>query len=150
MQIWVDGDGCPGAVKDMVYRAAERLGIATTVVADRSIRVPGGGLFKLVVVPRGIDAADDYIVQHLEAGDLVITQDIPLAGECVDKGASAIEPRGELLDKDTIGSRLSMRNFREELRTTVGLGGGPPPFGEKDRRRFAGSLDRFLAKHAPK
>jgi len=150
MHIWIDGDGCPGAVKDMVYRAAERLDLSTTVVADRPVKVPGGALFKAVVVPRGIDAADDYIVLHVERGDLVITQDIPLAGECVDKGASAIEPRGELLDKDSIGARLSMRNFREELRTTVGLSGGPPPFGEKDRRRFAGSLDRFLAKNARK
>ncbi|MCP4873017.1 MAG: YaiI/YqxD family protein [Proteobacteria bacterium] len=150
MHIWIDGDGCPGAVKDMVFRAAERLKIETTVVADRPVRVPGGPLFKAIVVPRGIDAADDHIVLHVEAGDLVITQDIPLAGECVEKGASAIEPRGELLDKNSIGARLSMRNFREELRTTVGLGGGPPPFGEKDRRRFAGSLDRFLAKNARK
>ncbi len=148
VHIWVDGDGCPGAVKEMVFRAAERLRIATTVVADRAIGVPGGGLFELIVVPRGIDAADDHIVLHVEAGDLVITQDIPLAGECIAKGAYAIEPRGELLDAGTIGARLSMRNFREELRATVGLSGGPPPYGDRDRRRFAGALDRFLARHA--
>jgi uncharacterized protein len=146
VKIWVDGDGCPTAVKDIVFRAAERLALAVTVVADRPIRLPPG--IEGIVVPRGIDAADDHIVLHVEPGDLVVTQDIPLAAEVVGKGALALEPRGELLTEETVGARLSMRDFREDLRTAGMVTGGPPPYGEKDRRRFAGSLDRLLAKHA--
>lgn len=148
MKIWVDGDGCPKAVKDILFRAAERLGLHTVVVADRPVKVPRSPLFKAVVVARGIDAADDYIVQKIEAGDLAITQDIPLAAEIVGKGALAIEPRGELLTADTIGERLAMRNLREGLRIDEGLTGGPPPYGDKDRRRFASTLDKLLARVA--
>ena len=144
MRIWIDGDGCPVPVKEIVFRAAERLSLEVIAVADRPLRLPPG--VTAVVVPRGVDAADDYIVLHVEQGDLVITQDIPLAAEVVGKGASAMEPRGELLTEDNVRQRLSIRDFREELRLTGQVSGGPAPFGERDRRRFAGALDRLLAK----
>ena len=148
MKIWIDGDGCPVAVKEIVFRAAERLALEVIAVADRPLRLPPG--VTSVVVPRGVDAADDYIVLHLAAGDLVITQDIPLAAEVVGKGAVAMEPRGELLTEDNVRQRLSVRDFREEMRLAGQVTGGPAPFGESDRRRFAGALDRLLAKHARK
>lgn len=144
MKIWIDGDGCPVAVKEIVFRAAERLNLEVLAVADRPLRLPPG--ITGIVVPRGVDAADDHIVLHVEQGDLVITQDIPLAAEVVAKGALAMEPRGELLTEDNVRQRLSMRDFREEMRLTGQVSGGPPPFGERDRRRFAGALDRLLAK----
>lgn len=144
MRIWIDGDGCPVPVKEIVFRAAERLELEVVVVADRPLRLPPG--VSQVVVPRGVDAADDHIVLHVSPGDLVITQDIPLAAEVVGKGALAMEPRGELLTEDNVRQRLSIRDFREELRLTGQATGGPPPFGERDRRRFAGALDRLLSK----
>ncbi len=144
MRIWIDGDGCPVAVKEITFRAAERLALEVLVVADRPLRLPPG--VTGVVVPRGIDAADDHIAMHVAQGDLVITQDIPLAAEVVGRGAVAMEPRGELLTEDNVRQRLSIRDFREELRIAGQVSGGPSPFGEKDRRRFAGALDRLLAK----
>jgi len=146
VKIWVDGDGCPAAVREQVLKTAERRKLPVCVVADRWLNLPRMAQLELVVVQQGADAADMHIADGLEEGDLVITQDIPLAAVAVEKGAVAIEPRGQVLDADTVGSRLSMRDFREELMSGGEQLGGPRPFGKKDRERFAAALDRALTR----
>jgi uncharacterized protein YaiI (UPF0178 family) len=146
MQIWVDADACPNVVKDILYRAAQRLGVSMTLVANQLIRTPPSKLIKAVQVPAGFDVADNYIVQKLEAGDLIITADIPLASEVIEKGAHVINPRGEEYTKENIAQRLSVRDMMEELRSSGQITGGPPPLNQTDRQKFANALDRFLAK----
>lgn len=149
MKIWVDADACPGVIKDIVFRAADRARVHTTLVANQALRVPPTAYIRSVQVPAGFDVADKYIVEQLEAGDLVITADIPLAAATIDKGAHALNPRGELYTKDNIRERLSMRNFMDELRGSGVATGGPAPLDARDRAAFANSLDRFLRKYAP-
>src|SRR5690606_14817829 len=146
MNIWVDADACPVVVKDILYRAAQRSQRQLTLVANQMLRTPPSPLIRAVQVSRGFDVADDYIVEHLSAGDLVITADIPLASEALGKGARVISPRGERYTADSISERLSMRDMMEELRSAGVDTGGPAAFSQSDRRAFANSLDQLLQK----
>lgn len=148
MQIWVDADACPGAIKDILFRAAERARVQVTLVANSALRIPASPYLRRLQVPAGLDVADKRIVELLEAGDLVITADIPLAAAVIDKDAHALNPRGELYTKDNIKERLSMRNFMDELRGSGVATGGPSALSPRDRQAFANSLDSFLAKRA--
>ncbi|MFH7243496.1 MAG: YaiI/YqxD family protein [Spirulina sp.] len=147
MQIWVDADACPNVIKEILFRAAKRLEIKTTLVANQELQIPGSPYLEFVQVRAGLDIADNYIVKHLEAGDLVITADIPLAAEAIEKGAYALNPRGEFYDQGNIRERLSMRNFLHELRNAGVDTGGPAPFNQRVTGAFANQLDRFLTKH---
>ncbi|MFK7821358.1 MAG: YaiI/YqxD family protein [Planctomycetaceae bacterium] len=146
MHIWIDADACPGQVKEIIFRTSDRTGLPVTLVANQSIAVPRSELIDCVVVSHGADVADSYIVEHLVSGDLVITADIPLAARVVEKGGTAIDVRGETLDKATIGSRLAMRDLMESMRSSGMETRGPKPFGQKDVQAFANALDRILAK----
>ncbi len=147
MQIWVDADACPGVIKEILFRAAERAQIAMTLVANQLPRTPPSRYIKAIQVPAGFDVADGKIVQHLEPGDLVITADIPLAAEVIAKGGHALNPRGEFYTPDTIRERLNMRDFMDNLRGSGVDTGGPSSFSQGDRKAFASQLDRFLAKN---
>ncbi|MBP0598434.1 YaiI/YqxD family protein [Herbaspirillum sp. LeCh32-8] len=149
MQIWVDADACPGVIKDMLFRVAERTMVRVTLVANRALRTPPSRYVKSMVVPQGFDVADREIVKLCVAGDLVITADIPLAAEVVAKGAVALNPRGELYTAANIGQALNMRNFMEELRSSGVETGGPPAFSQSDGRAFARELDRYMQKNKP-
>ena len=143
-QIWVDADACPGPVKEILYRAAERAQVMVTLVANQMLRTPATRWVRAIQVAGGFDVADNEIVQRLAAGDLVVTQDIPLAAQAIDKGALALHPRGELYTRETIAQRLSMRNFMDELRGAGVDTGGPSAFHARDRQAFANQLDRWL------
>ena len=147
MQIWVDADACPKVIKDILFRAAERLHISVTLVANRPLQPPRSRYIKAIQVPFGFDVADNQIVQKLQRGDLVITADIPLAAEVIEKGGHALDPRGAFYTKNNIGERLAMRNFMDELRGSGVDTGGPSSFSQSDRQAFANQLDRFLVKH---
>ncbi|WP_371324555.1 YaiI/YqxD family protein [Dechloromonas sp. ZY10] len=146
MKIWVDADACPVAVKEILYRAANRAEVLMTLVANQLLRVPPSPWIKVLQVPSGFDVADQRIVAEVSAGDLVVTADIPLAALVVAKGAEVIEPRGDLLDRRNIQERLSMRNFMEGLRSSGVETGGQAAFSSADRQAFANQLDRFLAR----
>lgn len=146
MHIWVDADACPNPIKDILFRAAKRCNMPLTLVANHALRVPNSPLIKAVQVESGFDVADNYIVQRINPGDIVITADIPLAAEAVDKDAEVINPRGEHYTKANIRQRLAMRNLMEELRTIGEVRGGPPSMSNTERQQFANSLDRLLAK----
>jgi hypothetical protein len=146
MQIWVDADACPGAIKDILYRAAQRVRVPLVLVANQPLHPPKSPYIRTVQVPRGFDMADKHIAQSLEAGDLVITADIPLAAEAVQRGADAINPRGERYTDDNIRQRLAMRDLMDQLRSSGEITGGPPPLGQGDRQAFANALDRLLAR----
>ncbi len=146
MKIWVDADACPAVIKDILFRAAERAKIKMTLVANHAMRIPPSQLINFLHVTPGFDVADNEIVQRLEAGDLVITGDIPLAAEVIEKGGHALNPRGEMYTIDNIRTRLSMRDFMESLRSSGVQTGGPPPLNQSDRQNFANNLDRFLTK----
>ncbi len=148
MQIWVDADACPGVIKEIIFRAAERLHIQTTLVANQMLRTPPSKFIRAIQVPSGFDVADRHIVDQLNPGDLVITADIPLASFVIERGAHALNPRGELYTTTNIQERLTMRNFMEGLRSAGIETGGPAAFGQADRQAFGNALDRFLAKHA--
>ncbi|MGN6282113.1 YaiI/YqxD family protein [Frateuria sp.] len=143
-QIWVDADACPGPIKDILFRAAERAQVMVTLVANQMLRTPSTRWVRAIQVAGGFDVADNEIVQRLAAGDLVVTQDIPLAAQAIDKGALALHPRGELYTRETIAQRLSMRNFMDELRGAGVDTGGPAAFHARDRQAFANQLDRWL------
>jgi uncharacterized protein YaiI (UPF0178 family) len=147
-QIWVDADACPGPVKEILFRAAERARVMVTLVANQPLRTPPTRWVRAIQVAGGFDVADDEIVQRLAAGDLVVTQDIPLAAQAIDKGALALHPRGELYTRETIAQRLSMRNFMDELRGAGVDTGGPSAFHARDRQAFANQLDRWLQQAA--
>ncbi len=146
MNIWVDADACPAVIKDILYRAAQRSQLPLTLVANQMLRTPPSPLIRAVQVPRGFDVADDYIVERSTTGDLVITADIPLASEVLNKGALVLNPRGERYTVDNISERLSMRDMLDELRSSGVDTGGPSAFSQADRRAFAGALDRILQK----
>lgn len=146
MQIWVDADACPNAIKEILFRAAKRTGCPLTLVANQPIQVPA--YVEMLVVPTGFDGADNKIVELLAAGDLVITADIPLAAKVLAHGGCAFNPRGDEYTSRNIGDRLSVRNLMESFRGGAEpVGGGPPPLNNQDRATFANQLDRFLAKH---
>ncbi|MEN3371700.1 YaiI/YqxD family protein [Dechloromonas sp. ZS-1] len=146
MHIWVDADACPVAIKEILYRAANRVERPLTLVANQMLRVPPSPWIKAVQVPSGFDVADQRIAQSAVAGDIVVTADIPLAAAVIAKGAWVIDPRGELLDAGNIQERLSMRNFMETLRNSGVETGGPAAMSAADRQAFANQLDRLLAK----
>ncbi|WP_028388965.1 YaiI/YqxD family protein [Legionella fairfieldensis] len=146
MKIWVDADACPKAIKDILFRAAERTAIHLILVANAFLTIPGSRFIKTVRVDKGFDNADNYIVQHLEAGDLVITADIPLAAEVIARQALALNPRGELYTANDIKQRLGLRDMREQLRASGVNVGGPKVLGEKEKASFARALDTILAK----
>ncbi len=145
MKIWVDADACPVVIKEILFRAADRTGVPLTLVANQPLNVPSSPNINTVQVPHGFDVADDEIVKRMQAGDLVITSDIPLAAEAIEKGGYALSPRGELHTKENIGARLNMRDFLDTMRSSgVEMGGGPPAFSQRDKQQFANSLDRLL------
>jgi len=148
VKIWVDADACPAVIKDILYRAAQRSKRPLTLVANQMLYTPPSPLIRAVQVPRGFDVADDYIVEHASAGDVVITADIPLASEVLLKGALVISPRGERFTADSINERLAMRDMMEELRSAGVDTGGPAALSQADRRAFAGALDQVLQKAA--
>ena len=146
MRIWVDADACPVAIKEILYRVANRTEIPLTLIANQMLRVPPSPWIKALQVPSGFDVADQRIAQAAEAGDIVVTADIPLAALVIAKGAVVIDPRGELLDKNNIQARLTMRNFMETLRNSGVETGGPASLSAADKQAFANQLDRWLAK----
>ena len=148
MKIWVDADACPVVIKEILFRAAERTGVQLTLVANQPVRIPPSRHIKFIQVAAGFDVADDEIVKRLDTGDLVITADIPLAAEAIEKGASALNPRGELYSIDNIRARLNMRDFMDTLRSSGIDTGGPPALGQADRQSFANQLDRILTRYA--
>lgn len=147
MKIWVDADACPSVIKDILFRAAQRTGLELTLVANQPLRVPPAKNIRAIQVQAGFDVADNEIVQRCESGDLVITADIPLAAEVMEKGGQALNPRGELYTENTIRQRLNMRDFMDTLRSSGVQTGGPPPLSQSDRQQFANNLDKILAKH---
>jgi uncharacterized protein YaiI (UPF0178 family) len=151
MTIWVDADACPRMLKEVLYKAAQRLQRPVILVAHQGLQVPPSPWIKRVQVEQGFDAADRYIAEQAGKGDLVITNDIPLAALVIPKGAGVINARGEELGKDNIAERLRVRNLMEEIRSTGQMTGGPPPLDNTDKARFANALDRWLARNpAPK
>lgn len=144
-RILVDADACPNIIKDILYRAVNRVKIPMILVANQYIPIPNSTLIKLVQVGSGFDVADRHLIEISEVGDLVITADIPLADGVVSKGALALNPRGELYDANNIKAKLSLRNFLTEARDTGQITGGPAPLTKKDNQKFANSLDRLLA-----
>ncbi len=145
MHIWVDGDACPKVVKEILFRAAERTGTRVTLVANQSIYVPPSELIQILVVSAGPDVADDEIVARCAPGDLVVTADIPLAARVVEKGVTALDPRGKLYTTDNIKQILAMRDLMDSLRGSGIDGGGPDVFGPRERNLFANHLDRIIA-----
>ncbi len=150
MNLWVDADACPNAIKQVLFKAAERLQIPTTLVANQYIATPPSRVIKSLQVAQGFDVADNAIVEAVSAGDLVITADIPLAAEIVDKGALALNPRGTLYTKENVRDHLQRRDRAETLRATGMISGGPSAFDKKDVQAFANALDRTLAQSAKK
>ena len=146
MKIWIDADACPRQIKELLFRAAERRKIVLTLVANKAIGFPTSGWVRGIQVAAGPDVADQEIVRLLEPGDLVVTADIPLAAEVIEKGAHALNPRGELYSTETIKQKLVMRDLMDELRGSGEVTGGPPPLNQRDRREFANQLDRFVEK----
>lgn len=150
MQIWVDADACPAVVKEVLYKAAERLHVPLTLVANQWLRTPPSAYIRAIQVPAGFDVADNRIVQESNPGDLVITADIPLAALVVAKGAFALNPRGEFYTKESIGNRLTMRNLMTELRDSGQIQSFTAGYSAKDKVAFSNQLDRFLTRHIPK
>ena len=144
MKIWVDADACPVVIKEILFRAAVRKKIQTTLVANHYMRVVTSPYIHFLQVAAGFDVADNEIVKRVEKDDLVITGDIPLASEVIDKGAVALNPRGELYTTENIKARLNMRDFMETMRASGVDTGGPPPLNQKDRQNFANQLDKYL------
>jgi uncharacterized protein YaiI (UPF0178 family) len=146
MQIWVDADGCPGEIKELLYRAAKRRKIVVTLVANQPLRTPASPFISSVCVPVGTNVADQYIAGVVEPGDLVITADIPLAADVVAKGGQALDPRGELYTDANVGARLAARNLLDGLRGEGLITGGPANFSPRNRQEFANQFDRWLTK----
>lgn len=144
MQIWIDADACPVAIKEILYRAADRTETMTTLVANQYLRTPGSKFIRCVQVPKGFDVADNEIVSRCEEGDLVITSDIPLADLVITKGAKALSPRGEIFDTGNIKAKLTMRNFMETLRNSGVETGGPSALSEGDKKAFSKALEGWL------
>lgn len=146
MKIWVDADACPVVIKQILFRAAEREAIELTLVANQPLTVPRSKFIRTLQVPAGFDVADNEIVKRLAADDLVITSDIPLAAEVIEKGGQALSPRGEMHNTENIRARLNMRDFMDTMRASGIDTGGPPALSQADRQAFANHLDRILAR----
>jgi uncharacterized protein YaiI (UPF0178 family) len=149
MQIWVDADACPGVIKEILFRAADRKKILTTFVANKVLYVPPSPYLRAIQVAKGFDVADNAIVEALSTGDLVITADIPLAAQVIEKGGHALNPRGEFYSVENIRERLAMRDFMESLRASGVETQGPSAMQSSDRHTFAAQLDQFLARYTP-
>ena len=147
MKIWVDADACPVSAREILFRAAERTGLELILVANQAIRSPKLHNIKMLQVPSGFDVADNEIVKRAEQGDLVITGDIPLAAEVIDKQAMALNTRGELYSASTIKAQLSMRDFMDTLRGSGIQSGGQAPYSQSDRKAFANQLDKIVSKY---
>ena len=145
MPVWVDADACPKVIRDILVRAAQRAAVMTTFVANQRVPLPPGPHLRAIQVSSGFDVADNEIAARVCAGDLVVTQDIPLAAEVIEKGATAVTPRGELLTAANVRSRLNIRDFMDTMRASGVQTGGPPPLSQTDRQAFANVLDRYLA-----
>jgi len=145
LKIWVDADACPRVVKEILFRAAERVPIRVVLVANQPIQVPRSRVIRLVRVASGFDVADNHIAHQVAEGELVVTADIPLAAEIINRGALALDPRGELYTRENVRQRLNLRDFMETLRGSGVDTGGPPSFTRADRQAFANQLDRWLA-----
>ncbi|WP_320042100.1 YaiI/YqxD family protein [uncultured Desulfobacter sp.] len=148
MKIWVDADACPAVIKNILFKAAQRTRIQLTLVANQPMHIPRLKWVTLLQVASGFDVADNEIVKRLEIGDLVITSDIPLAAQVLEKRGHALSPRGELYSLDSIRGSLHMREFKESLRACGVDTGGPPPLTAKNRNAFAGHLDKLLSKRS--
>ena len=146
VKIWIDADACPGPVRDIVFRAARRVGVPVTLVANRPLQLPRSPLITAVQVGQGLDEADHVLAQRAEPGDLVITADIPLAARLVARGVTVLNPRGERYSTENIQERLTLRDLKEELRSAGVTTGGPSPFHHRDKQAFANALDRWLAR----
>jgi uncharacterized protein YaiI (UPF0178 family) len=147
MTIWVDADACPVVIREILFRAAKRTGVQLTLVANQPMNTPASPNIKALQVAQGFDVADNEIVKRTQADDLVITSDIPLAAEVIEKGGHALSPRGELFTTENIRSRLNMRDFLDTMRSSgVDTGGGPAAFSQRDKQQFANKLDQYLAK----
>jgi uncharacterized protein len=146
MNIWVDADACPVVIKEILFKAAKRTEVVTTLVANQTISIPSSPYIKFLLVPSGFDVADNEIVKLCNAGDLVITSDIPLAAEVIEKGGHALNPRGEMYSANSIKAKLTMRDFMDTMRSSGIQTGGPPAFSKSDRMAFANELDKFLSK----
>lgn len=144
-KIWIDGDSCPKAVKEIVFKTSRRLSISVIVVANSYQNIPLSDIIRLFVVDKGFDAADQHIIDQIEMHDIVITADIPLAAKILTKKAIALNPRGEIYTENNMGPILSMRDFMKEFRDAGLITGGPPAFGPKDIKRFADSLNRLTS-----
>jgi uncharacterized protein YaiI (UPF0178 family) len=144
--IWVDADACPKVIKEILFRAAERTGVTVTLVANRSLAIPRISSLRVLQVATGFDVADKVIANRAVAGDLVITADVPLAAEIIEKGGEALNPRGERYSPDTIRGVLTMRDFMDTMRASGNVGGGPPTLTQADRNAFASHLDKWLAR----
>lgn len=149
MAIWVDADSCPNVIKDILFRAAERARETATFVANKPTRVPRSPWLGTIQVGTAFDAADRHILEHMQAGDLVITADVPLAAGVIDRGGLALSPRGDRFTPDNVREKLSIRDFTETLRGGGLVGGGPPALDARDRQRFANALDSWLARRPP-
>ncbi len=147
ISIWVDADACPRVIREILFRAAVRVERPLTLVANHVLSVPASEYISCRQVPQGFDVADDYIAQQVQQDDLVITSDIPLAAEVIEKGAGVISPRGEQFTRNNIRQRLNMRDFMETMRSTGEVRGGPPALNDRDKQIFANALDRYLARH---
>ena len=147
LTLWVDADACPNVIKEILYRAAERVGVPLILVANQSLRIPRSPFIKSVRVEGGFDVADNHIVQHVQQNDLVITADIPLAAAVIEKGGHALNPRGMFYTPNNIKERLAMRDLMDELRGSGIQTGGPNILNHADRQAFANELDRFLTRH---
>jgi uncharacterized protein YaiI (UPF0178 family) len=150
MQIWVDADACPGVIKSILYKAAERARIHLILVANKSLHTPPSPWIRAVQVAHGVDVADNYIVSAVAPGDLVITADIPLAAAVIEKNADALNPRGEFYSRENVREVLGMRDFMDSLRSTGVDTGGPDALSHRDRQAFANQLDRLLTRKAPR
>ncbi len=148
MQIWVDADACPVVIKEILYRAAERTQIPLILVANQPLNTPRSPYISSRRVESGFDVADNYIAAQVQPGDIVVTSDIPLAAEVLEKGGDALNPRGERYSTDSIRQKLTMRDFMDTMRASGIQSGGPPPLSQTDRRNFANELDRLLAQAA--
>jgi len=145
-KIWIDNDGCPNVIREMVYKTSNRLKLPVVVVGNSNAKIPQSEWISSVVVPGGFDAADNYIVANVQAKDLVITSDVLLAKQLVEKNALALNSQGTLFNEQNIGEKVAVRNLMQELRSGDGLKGGPAPFGEKDKKKFAAILDQITSK----
>ena len=148
MKIWVDADACPVVIKEILFKAAQRTQVKMTLVANQPVRTPPSRLIQSLQVSQGFDVADDEIVKRMDAGDLVITGDIPLAADVIEKGGIALSPRGELHTTENIRARLNMRDFMDTMRASGVNTGGPPALSQSDRQEFANQLDKLLTRHA--